>query len=291
VTNMLLVFAALGLGVVVAYAAGYCAAWRYWRARIQAAHRYEVEAEERACNLERELDRVQGNARGVLEYMGHEVSDNDRDPSFALGVIAMAYRHQAMDAKERLGKIVFHLWDERDAALADADFWRQTAIDRMRHLREWATQAVERRKRVDTERDTANALLRECLYATAATSEEAEALKGVPLGEIPGRIAEVVDGLERERDAANARCAELERQLGLANGLLDGSLMRDATNAVIAKRKPQVGDSWCLWAANNGPGDPLEYDADREAECDQLAQEVVNWEKQQKSAEPEKGGE
>lgn len=88
-----------------------------------------------------------------------------------------------------------------------------------------------------------------------------------------------------ERDAAMARCKELEQQLELANGLLDGSLMRDATNAVIQKRTPHVGDSWCLWATHNGRGVPLAHDANCEAECDQLAQGVIDYEAKHKAAD------
>lgn len=97
-----LLSAALPIVATVASRIGYSVGSRYWQAKLQAAHRYEVEAEERAFQAE-EASRIMRIAQ---------------DSS-----IALAYD------KLRLWRHVKRLWDERDAAIRWADAWKATCAD------------------------------------------------------------------------------------------------------------------------------------------------------------------
>jgi len=85
--------------VIASYSIGYWTAKRYWREKVQAAHRYEVEAEERAFQAEERCADWMERCTTWMNYL------NDAKRFFA--------ERQSRDRK-RLGEIIWRLWGERD---------------------------------------------------------------------------------------------------------------------------------------------------------------------------------
>jgi hypothetical protein len=129
-----------------AFIGGYLWAWNESRQRLH----YEA-ASRRG---------EQGKAKQREWLLWHHIKRlwDERDQMhaaiLAYGNNPAGFDYGVLDEIEQLEK-------ERDTALADAAFWNQAADDRLRHFQEYATQAMEHRKRVEAERDALVAMLSE----------------------------------------------------------------------------------------------------------------------------------
>ena len=105
--------------VIASYSIGYWTAKRYWREKVQAAHRYEVEAEERAHAAEEMCEAWKSRWNAIQDrsaYILRSISEPapDDDPSLWLGVLAIRMQKERTRDRKRLGEIIWRLWGERD---------------------------------------------------------------------------------------------------------------------------------------------------------------------------------
>jgi hypothetical protein len=156
--------------VIASYCMGSWTAMRYWQEEVQAAHRYEVEAEERAHAAEEMCEAWKSRWNAIQDrsaYILRSISEPapDDDPSLWLGILAIRMQKERTRDRKRLGEIIWRLWGERDEAISGLARLQEARIKGM--TGEGGVFTVEMQADVVP---VIAALLADCLDAQGATN-------------------------------------------------------------------------------------------------------------------------